>query len=82
MLFNACEKMSLLKFCLFVKIIYKSIQLSNFRLRWSLKGQKKEPVRVLLNGGPGETRTLTPKALDPKSSASTNFATGPIVSAL
>ena len=31
----------------------------------------------VLNGGPGETRTLTPKALDPKSSASTNFATGP-----
>ena len=29
--------------------------------------------------GPGETRTLTPKALDPKSSASTNFATGPLV---
>ncbi len=38
-------------------------------------------VRVWLKfqkTGPGETRTLTPKALDPKSSASTNFATGPL----
>ena len=42
-------------------------------------GQEKRAIKGSFskNGGPGETRTLTPKALDPKSSASTNFATGP-----
>ena len=35
-------------------------------------------IESFFSGGPGETRTLTPKALDPKSSASTNFATGPL----
>ena len=48
----------------------------------SRRAIKKNPCWVLYKFGPGETRTLTPKALDPKSSASTNFATGPIVSAI
>ena len=51
-----------------------------FALRSSrlfLSQQKKEAFRLLFKSGREETRTLTPKALDPKSSASTNFATRP-----
>ena len=38
---------------------------------------KKDLKGPFLVSGREETRTLTPKALDPKSSASTNFATRP-----
>ena len=56
-------------------IKYKGVALRSSRLFPSQ--QKKEALRLPFKFGREETRTLTPKALDPKSSASTNFATRP-----
>ena len=42
-----------------------------------MPNKKRTFFKVLLYGGREETRTPMPKALDPKSSASTNFATRP-----
>ena len=45
-----------------------------------MPNKKRTSFDVLLYGGREETRTPMPKALDPKSSASTNFATRPYYS--
>ena len=60
----------------FKKILSKCSKFANADHK--RKATKKEPFEALFrNGGREETRTPMPKAPDPKSGASTNFATRP-----
>ena len=58
-------------------ILFQQNKITSMSMNAHIINKKRTLKKVLLYGGREETRTPMPKALDPKSSASTNFATRP-----